>query len=134
MSSFVIEKVLALPEVLQPNTIYAVASSVPDHFDLYVTGIDASTIKRIPTQAETLLSVVALSDDPPAIPCKSPLWWDTGSGTLYVQYHDGETTTWVEAIPSIAVPDFAGSGTANTMARSDHNHDGTYFKLGEASW
>ena len=64
------------------------------------------------------------------LPSKTPLWWDVTEGSLYVQYNDGVSTAWVEAMPSIVVPEFAGTGTADTMARSDHHHDETYVKVG----
>lgn len=134
MSTFTITKVNALPGVLAANTLYAIPSATADLFDLYLSDKTGTSAKHISGQAETLNSVVVFGDVAPALPCKSPLWWNTSSGTMYIQYNDGASTNWVEAIPSIPVPDFAGTGVAGTMARSDHDHDATYAKIGINEW
>lgn len=132
MSQINIARVLALPEIPVVNTLYFV--SIPGNkMELHFCGESGAT-KHISTEEEVLNQVTVRSPTPPALPCKSPLWWNTAEGTLYVQYNDGNSDYWVEAISSIVVPDFAGTGTANTMARSDHNHDETYVKVGANQW
>lgn len=116
-----IVRVNALPGELEANTIYMV-KGVGTELELYVTGDDVLQVRHIPTRGELLQGVVMYSPEAPVLPSATPLWYDTTSLTLFVQYTDGTETAWVEAIPSIAVPDFAGNGTANTMARSDHFH------------
>lgn len=126
-----IVRVNALPAEVEANTIYMVKGEGTS-LEIYVTGNDAMQIRHVPTEEEILSGVVMYSATAPALPNKSPLWYDITTLTLFVQYTDGENLAWVEALPSIAVPDFAGNGTANTMARSDHTHNS--LELVAAEW
>lgn len=128
--SFVIAKVKVLPEALAPDTWYAVETENPELFDFYVSNKTGTSARKISNRAETLKKVLITSDEAPAFPCESPFWMDSNDGVLYMQYDDGDTVNWVEALSSIAVPEFAGSGEASTMARSDHNHGGSYILNG----
>jgi hypothetical protein len=114
------------------NTLYFVRTG--GRLELHLTSSDGSSISHIPTQADILSSTVAYQDTAPALPNEIPFWMNTTTFTLYVQYDDGRSVQWVEAIPSYHVPEFAGTGEANTMARSDHNHDETYAKIGAMEW
>lgn len=126
-----IVRVNALPETVAASTIYLVKGSASDVVEIYVTSEDGLQVRHVPTKDEVLSGVILYSTVAPALPSATPLWYDIGSLTLFVQYNDGMTTAWVEAIPSIAVPDFAGNGTANTMARSDHTHNSIEVVLAE---
>lgn len=114
------------------DTLYFVRSG--GRLELWLTSADGSTISHLPTQAEILSSTVAYQDLPPALPNEIPFWMNTSTFTLYVQYDDGRSVQWVEAIPSHHVPEFGGNGTAETMSRSDHHHDETYAKIGAMEW
>lgn len=132
-----IKKVVSVPQPdgqgkYLPETLYFVRSG--GRIEIYLTSSDGSSISHVPTQAEILSSTIAYSDTPPALPNDTLFWMKTDFMTLYVQYNDGQSTQWVEAIPSHHVPEFAGSGTADTMARSDHNHDSQYAKIGAQEW
>lgn len=130
-----IHKVNALPAELQGNAIYLIQT--PNNaalFDMYVTNADGSAVRHVATRDEILASTVLYSPTPPALPNPVKLWWNTEDGSLNIQYEMGETSVWVEAMPSIAVPEFAGTGEANTMARSDHHHDETYIRQLPSEW
>jgi len=130
-----IVRVLTLPEEIQPNTIYLVRN--PDDsalFDLYASDTEGLTIRHIATKKEIISSVVIYSPTAPDLPTPVPFWWNTTDGSLNIQYTVDEETIWVEAAPSILVPDFAGTGEANTMARSDHNHDTVYVSIAQKEW
>lgn len=126
-----IVRVNALPGTVAASTIYLVKGSASDVVEIYVTSEDGLQVRHVPTMDEVLSGVILYSTVAPALPSATPLWYDTGSLTLFVQHNDGTTTAWVEAVPSIAVPDFAGNGTANTIARSDHTHDSVETVLAE---
>lgn len=135
MAELKIDKVLSLPAVLAANTLYLVKSATPDLFDVYMSNSDGSAARHLATKDEVTSSVVLFGTTPPPLPNPVLLWWNTAEGTMYVQYNDGEQVYWVEAISSVAVPDFAGSGEASTMARSDHNHDNRYARIdGNHEW
>lgn len=115
------------------ETLYFVSSGATG-LELWLTSQDGNSIRHIPTQAEILGTSVLYADEAPELPNQTKLWLHTETFTLYVQYDDGDTVQWVEAIPSYAVPEFAGTGVAATMARSDHNHDNTYASIGAKEW
>lgn len=126
-----IVRVNALPGTVAASTIYLVKDETSDAVEIYVTSEDGLQVRHVPTKDEILSGVILYSTEAPALPSSTPLWYDISTLTLFVQYNDGTTTAWVEAIPSIAVPDFAGNGTANTMARSDHTHNSIEVVLAE---
>lgn len=133
--SLKIIRVTSIPEVRTGNTIYLLKNAEnPALFDFYATNSDGTELLHVATQAETLSSALLYSPTPPPLPNPTKFWWNTADGSLNVQYEAGETVVWVEAMPSIPVPDFDGTGEANTMARSDHNHDTTYAKVGQHEW
>lgn len=135
MSNLRIVKVNSLPVTPDPNTMYLVpVTGSADLFDTYLTNTDGTVVRHIATQDETLASTVLYGPTPPPLPNKTKLWWDTTSGALHIQYSSGENYAWVEAMPSIAVPEFAGTGSASTMARSDHDHDEVYVQIGANEW
>ena len=51
----------------------------------------------------------------------APLWWDTVSGQLYVQYNDGSSTQWVSANSATGGPFLPASGAAPFAQSSDIN-------------
>lgn len=133
MSTLTIARVNALPVPPVADTLYLVKKT-DTLFDLYVTSSDGTTTRHIATQEETLAQAVLFSDTPPALPQKSPLWWNTLEGELYIQYNDGDGVHWVQASPGPQIPEFGGTGTSNLMARADHNHDATYVSIGDHQW
>lgn len=134
MSNLNIVRVDALPAQLAVETLYMVKGSSPDLFDIYVVGKTVADVRHLATKDEITASVIVFGETPPELPSPVKLWWNTVEGTLYVQYNDGAQTWWVESISSVVVPDFAGTGEANSMARSDHNHDQTYVSIGNHEW
>ncbi len=133
MTVLSIVRVNELPVTYQANKLYFVKGE-GELMDIYLSNADGSAVSHLHTQEETLGQIVHFASAPPVLPSKTPLWWDVTEGSLYVQYNDGVSTAWVEAMPSIVVPEFAGTGTADTMARSDHHHDETYVKVGAHEW
>jgi len=132
-----IKKVTSVPvpdgQGMYPSdTLYFVRNN--GNLELWLTSADGSLISHIPTKSEVLGSTVAYQDLPPALPNDTPFWMNTSTFTLYVQYNDGQSVQWVEAIPSHYVPEFGGTGTSPDMARADHNHDETYAKIGAMEW
>lgn len=134
MAELNIVRVNALPAVLEANTLYMVKGAAGDLFDIYVVGEEVTSVRHLATKDEITASVILFGDEPPQLPNPVKLWWNTVEGTLYIQYNDGTNTYWVESIASIVVPDFAGTGNANSMARSDHNHDEKYVAVGAHEW
>lgn len=116
----------------EAETLYFVRTG--GRLEIHLTSSDGASISHVQTQKEVLGAVIAYQDTPPALPNETPFWMDTTNFTLHTQYDDGQTVQWVEAMPSFVPPEFAGTGEANTMARSDHNHDATYAKIGVMEW
>lgn len=113
----------AVPATWEANTYYMIAQG-SNLLSIYVTNEDASSVRHIPLADEISGSTVIFSETAPNLSVPQNLWWDTIHGNLMVKYNDGSTTAWVESVPSATVPEFAGTGFANTMARSDHWHEG----------
>jgi hypothetical protein len=121
-SSLRIEKCLALPLEYTANTLYLVKEANSNIVKVFISDNTGATLGHVPTTEDILGSTILYSDTTPELPNSSMFWWDTTTGALYVQFISGETTVWVEAMPSIDVPEFGGDGTADTMSRSDHTH------------
>lgn len=132
MSTLSIAKVTALPLVYAANTLYLLAGAAPDVVELYLSSNDGSSVRHIPTKEDVLSSSVIFSATTPSTDTASRLWWNMATAALFIRYDDGTTVSWVEAIPSIAVPEFGGNGTDSTMARSNHWHD--TIVLQKADW
>ena len=120
-----------VPETWDPSTYYMIAQGT-DLMSIYVTNEDASSVRHIPLVDEISSSTIVFSETAPVLSVSQNLWWDTKNGNLMVKYNDGTTTAWVESVPSVAIPEFAGTGFANTMARSDHWHEGV--SVMQADW
>jgi len=133
MSALTIVRVNALPLQTEANTLYLVKKT-DTLFDLYVTSSDGLSVRHVATQEDVLTQSVLFSQTPPALPQASRLWWNTVEGVLYIQYDDGDSVNWVEANPAPLYPEFGGTGSSNTMARADHNHDETYVTIGIHQW
>ena len=114
------------------NTLFFVADGI--FMQQYMSNSTGTAIKRLPLPSDINTGLPVFSDTPPDLPCAEKLWFNTAELTLYVQYDDGTVVDWVEALASIPIPEFAGTGSALTMARSDHNHDSTYLSIGTAEW
>lgn len=132
MTTLTIKKVNALPLTYTPNTMYLVKTATANIMEVYISSNDGESVLHISTVNDTLDSTVLFGDTPPSTDTHSKLWWNSAVGSLYVLYDDGTTKNWVEAGPTIAVPEFDGNGTASTMARSDHWHDTLVMQ--EAQW
>lgn len=114
-------KAVALPSVLVPNATYLIADG-DTLFKMYVVNSDGSAARHIASTDEILSQTVLVASVAPDPAVPQMLWWDSVTGALFVKYNHGNGTDWMEAMPSFTVPDFAGNGTATTMARSDHFH------------
>ena len=115
-----------------PDTLFFVSKN--NFFEQYLTDSTGDNIRRLATPEDIYDGLPVYSDTPPALPCVEKFWFNTAELTLYVQYDDGNVADWVEAISSVQIPEFAGTGTADTMARSDHNHDELYVTVGNHEW
>jgi len=121
-----------LPQTYTPDTLYFVKNAASGLMGIYVSDSLGQTVRHVITREEIVSNYITISDTAPALPHETQLWWSSVTGTLYIQYFDGNNILWVEAINSITVPEFAGNGTANTMSRSDHYH--TTITLSAAEW
>lgn len=120
-----IEKVLSTESItLSPNTLYFVQETGSEVLNVYLSDKDGTSYKRIADEGYILRNHVTVSDTAPTLPCETQLWWNSAEGSLYIQYNDGVNENWVEAFTGPAIPEFAGNGEADTMARSDHFHYG----------
>lgn len=128
-----ISRVTALPNTIASNTMYIVKGS-NGLIDIYVAGNDPTSIQHVATQSETIAQVVVYSDTTPSTGVPQKLWFNTATMTLFTKYDDGASVNWVEALPTVAIPEFAGTGSAPTMAHSDHDHDTIYAKIGDLQW
>ena len=131
MSHLRIVKCAALPLNYTQDTLYLVKAPTSPVIEVYVSSNDGESISHVSTMQDILEASVAYSPTPPEFPCAARFWWDTSTGALFVQYDDGLSSMWVEAMPSIAVPEFGGNGEAETMARSDHWHEGVLLMKNE---
>lgn len=133
-----IRKVNALPDpdsgtgLYPADTLYFVAKG--DFFEQHLTDSTGANIRRLATPEDIYDGLPVFSETAPVLPTVEKFWFNTTELTLYVQYDDGNVVDWIEAIASVVVPEFAGTGTADTMARSDHNHDNLYVKIGDLGW
>lgn len=116
------------------DALYFIQDSTDGYLKIYLTDTNGDSISHVATHKENVSSACLRQDTPPPFPCASPFWLDTEHLVLCAQYDDGTTTQWVEITPSFALPEFAGTGVANTMARSDHNHNETYVTIGLMEW
>lgn len=135
MATSTIFKVNTLPLVFQPNAVYAVADGV-DRFKFYMANSAGDAVRRVDQTQEVLDQVVAVSDTAPDLSTsKARFWFDSSRGLLFVRYENDDNPIWVEAQTSAQLPEFAGTGglfgVADTMARSDHQHDHLVI---EADW
>ena len=134
MSNLSIVKVNVLPETYVANTIYFVKSATASLTEIYISDSTGTSVRHVANQADAVSAVIHYGETAPAAGTLYKLWWNTAELVLYVKHTDGTNELWVENTPNVAIPDFAGTGTANTMARSDHNHDETYAKIGSNEW
>lgn len=132
MSALIVKKVNALPLVYTPNTLYLVKTEIAGIMEMFLSNNTGDNVLHLSTSNDVLESSVLFSTTAPSVDTPSKFWWKSDSASLFVLYNDGSSKHWVEASPSIAVPEFDGNGTANTMARSDHWHDS--IVLQEAQW
>lgn len=134
-----IKKVLVLPERdgvtnLYPKDTMYILGHADGTFDIYLTNSTGSEMRNAPTRQDIYDGIIIWSDTAPNVNVVQRFWYDTLNLVLYVKYTTDQGTDWVEAIPTYAVLEFAGSGNANTMARSDHDHDEVYVKIGALEW
>lgn len=127
---FKIAKVTELPSTIVANTMYLVSSG-DSGLKIYVSNSDGSAVRLIEQPEVDYAKTIVFSDTAPDVSGGAPFWWDTDGGGLFVKYNDGTTTVWVEAVASMTIPDFAGTGEATTIARSDHWHTSLVI---EADW
>lgn len=135
MATTVIHKVSALPGVLVANAMYAVADG-PDRFKFYIADNTGAAARRVDQTQEVLDQVVAISDTAPNLTTsKARFWLNSTTGVLYIRYDNAGNPIWMEAQSSAQIPEFAGTGglygVADTVARSDHEHDHLVI---EADW
>lgn len=135
MATTVINKVNALPGVLVANAIYAVADGA-DRFKFYMADSTGTSTRRVDQSQEVLDQVVAVSETAPDLTTsKARFWFDSTRGILFVRYENAGNPIWVEAQSAAQIPEFAGTGglfgTADTVARGDHQHDHLVI---EADW
>ena len=112
-----------LPAQTEASTFYMISSGA-ELLEIHVTNADNSQCRRIPLQDDFTFNLINFSEEAPSFEIPQDLWWDTSTGTLFVKYANDGDMVWVEAIPSVTMPEFAGNGVANTMSRSDHWHEG----------
>lgn len=113
----------ALPALKEANTFYMISNGA-ELLEIHVTNEDNSQCRRIPLESDLAVQTVAFSTTAPALDGKESFWWETSTGILFVKFDNAGSPVWVEAVPSVSLPDFAGNGTAVTMSRSDHWHEG----------
>lgn len=131
----------ALPDVAEraPSTLYLIPEGQTG-LRVYLTDKDNTVTRESSSRTETIALIaeygqpITASVAPDPATAKSKFWLDDENLILYVLYDDGTTKAWVEAMSSVAIPEFAGTGSADTMARSDHNHDQTYAKILVVEW
>ena len=117
-------KVPSLPAEFAANTFYLVAEG-EDLLSIYVTGNDAAVVRHIPLASEMAESTVVFAATAPDVATtKQRIWWETTTGSMFVRLGEGADSVWVEPTTNIVLPSFAGTGEADTMARSDHHHEG----------
>jgi hypothetical protein len=118
--------------VLKPSTLYLVKGATAGRLKIFVSDSLGENLLEASNDEDIFSSYITLNATAPALPHSRQLWWNTTNGVLYVQYDDGASIHWVEAINSVKVPEFSGNGAANTMSRSDHWHEGVV--LSKSDW
>lgn len=124
-------KLPVLPDVFVPNAVYLIPEGATE-FKMFVASLDGTSVRHVPSGGDILSQTVIVSATVPDQSVPQMLWWDSGTGSLFVKYNHGNGTDWMEAMPSLTVPDFGGNGTALTVARSDHYH--TNITIENPSW
>lgn len=117
--------------VLKPSTLYLVKGATAGRLKIFVSDSLGEQLLEASNDEDIFSSYITISDTTPALPHSRQLWWNSATGVLYVQYNDGSAYHWVEAISNLGVPEFAGNGTASTMSRSDHWHEGVMLSVSE---
>lgn len=112
----------SLPAQLEPSTFYMIAQG-DQLMEIHVTNADASQVRRVPLKEDIVTDVVSHVETAPDVTGPEYFWLEPSTGTLFVKYENNGNPVWIEAAPSVAVPEFGGNGSATTMSRSDHTHD-----------
>ena len=94
MKQLKIQKVLALPETLDTDTLYLLKNSEGD-LELYTSFTSSEQTIKIPNKVEIINEVVIVSDTEPALPNTSPIWVNKTTGTLCVQQNVEGVDAWV---------------------------------------
>lgn len=131
----IIKKVNVLPPPNEwvANAIYLLKSEDTGLLDFYVVDGNSLLVYRTMSKDDVVSSVLIYSDTEPALPNIKKLWWHTLENKLYVQDESLGLPVWATALPSTALPILAGTGVAETYARSDHDHDADYEPLGSSA-
>lgn len=94
MKQLKIQKVLALPETLDTDTLYLLKNSEGD-LELYTSFTSSAQTIKIPNKVEIINEVAIVSDTEPALPNTSPIWVNKTTGTLCVQQNVEGVDAWV---------------------------------------
>lgn len=119
----------ALPtEGFVPNAIYLFKAPGAEQAQMYKADNAGTSLVKFSDSVDIKNSLMFTGNVPPALDAGYVLWYNTDEFALFL--NTGEA--WVEAIAVPEIPAFAGNGEANTMARSDHYHEG--FVIQDPSW
>ena len=132
MATLNIAKVNSLPLTYEANTLYMVKGSAATALEIYLSDSTGASLRHVSTTNDVLDQTIIMSDTTPSTDTHTRFWWHTGTASLYILYDDGTNKNWIEAVPALSIPEFAGNGTELTMAHSDHWHES--ITLSEAAW
>ena len=109
----------------EPHALYLFKPQDAEFGKLYKANAAGPALILFSDAVDTKKSIVHKGITAPVAGTNTPLWYNTEDLTLYVNLPIEGVDNWVEAIAMPVMPDFAGNGEAETMARSDHYHTGT---------
>lgn len=109
----------------QPFTVYFVKEAGKTKAQMYKSNLAGDDLVEFGPEIDGSTKVLHIGDTAPA-EAGYKFWYDNNELQLYVNLTpEGGTDNFVNANTPGALPSFAGNGEAETMARSDHYHEGT---------
>lgn len=133
MAAFEIKIIPALAKPVSdivPHALYLVKETGAEFAQLYKANGEGTAVTLFSDRVDTNKALLHVG---PAVPPQGSghrLWYDDDKLVLYINLGTDDDT-WVTAFSAPTQSEFAGNGTADTMSRSDHYHNGVVVESPE---
>lgn len=115
-----------------PGAIYLYKETGAAQAQMYRANNAGTALVKFSDSVDIKKTLMHRGDEPPVNGSGHVLWYKTDEYTLFLNMPEDGNDIWVEATALQALPEFAGNGTATTMSRSDHTHEG--FMVENPAW